>query len=161
MVFFHTLDGPELLCSTLNTIFTSNDYYQISTYFYIATGINDTRIYGLFEFPVYKFPDLHAFVYTFDIRYDLCIDTSAMKQNFCLLAIIFDKHLREFLPHPTLIETLIQYQLKSCTELTELYDVDIYKSILRYLEEYLESTNFSLYLERIKSELKMSSCTVI
>lgn len=161
MVFFLDIDGPELLCSTPNSIFSVNDYYHISSYFYVSLGHGNTRNYGIFELPVYNFPDLHAFVYAFDIKDRNNKDVRNIEQTFCLLVIVFEKDLRGFLPHPTIIETFIQYRLKSYNELYELCDLDLYKSIFQYLEEYLESSNAYFNLERFKLETKVSSCTTM
>lgn len=123
--------GPELTMTTKkkSTIFTFNDYLRIGNFFYIAVGQGNERNIGLYELPVPGFSDFHSFVYAFEVLDPDNEDPRAQGKNYCMLAIIFPKWIREFLPHGSLIHTIVRENFLHFQTLTELRTSDIFDKL--------------------------------
>jgi hypothetical protein len=135
-IFHLTRLGPELTFTTKekSSVFTFNDYLRIGNFFYIAVGQGNERNIGLYELPVPGYPDFHSFVYAFEVLDPDNDDPRAQGKNYCMLAILFPKWIREFLGHfsslnQILAENLIQFQTLTDLKIGTIFD-QIFPAIL-------------------------------
>ncbi|OLS26720.1 MAG: hypothetical protein HeimC3_08220 [Candidatus Heimdallarchaeota archaeon LC_3] len=137
LIFHLSRLGPTLTYITKkdSTVISTNDAIRIGNFFYIAVGQGNERNIGLYELPVPGFSEFHSFVYAFEVLDPDNEDPRAQGKNYCMLAVIFPKWIREFLPHTSFInqvlnESFVQFQTLSEIKSGVIFD-KLFKSILR------------------------------